>query len=77
MVILAEYVSQAHFGGFLTRSDIEFAEGKSNNRKEWIDNMIADSKKRKADRQRDHEDTLNMTVDLVSISLLVIDNSKS
>ena len=53
----------------MTRSDIEFAEGKSNNRKEWIDNMIADSKKGKADRQRDHEDTLNMTVDLVSISL--------
>ena len=26
--------------------------------------MIADSKKRKADRQRDNEDTLNMTVDL-------------
>ena len=60
----AEYVSQAHFGGFLTRSDIEFAEGKSNTRKEWIDTMIADSKKRKADRQRDNEDTLNMTVDL-------------
>ena len=36
----------------MTRSDIEFAEGKSNTRKEWIDNMIADSKKRKAERQR-------------------------
>jgi nucleolar protein 14 len=57
-------VSEAHFGGFLSRSDIEFAEGKSNTRKEWIDNMIAESKKRKADRQRDHEDTVNMTVDL-------------
>jgi Nop14-like family len=62
--VSAEFVGETHFGGFLTRSDIEFAEGKSNSRKEWIDNMIAESKKRKADRQRDHEDTVNMTVDL-------------
>jgi hypothetical protein len=40
--------AESHFGGFLTRSDIEFAEGKSNSRKDWIDTMIADSKKRKA-----------------------------
>ena len=48
----------------MTRSDLEFAEGKSNSRKEWIDNMIAESRKRKAERQKDHEDTVNMTVDL-------------
>lgn len=62
--MLAEYVSEAHFGGFLTRSDVEYAEGKSNSRKEWIDSIIAESKKKRADRQKDHETTVNMTVDL-------------
>ena len=64
LTLSAEYVSEAHFGGFLTRSDLEFAEGKSNTRKEWIDNMISESRKRKAERQKDHADTVNMTVDL-------------
>ena len=53
-----------HFGGFMTRSDLEFAEGKSNTRKDWIDNMIAESKKKKAEKQKNQEDNEEMTREL-------------
>ena len=48
----------------MDQNDLEFASGKTNTRKEWIDNMIAESKKRKADRQRDLEEARKITVDL-------------
>ena len=56
--------AEQHFGGFLTQSDMEFSSGKSNSRREWIENMIADSKKRKFEQQKNKEDTLKMTQDL-------------
>lgn len=60
----AKFVDAAHFGGFMTQNDIEFSQGKSNTRKEWIDNMIAESKKRKLEKQRDLEETESKTRDL-------------
>ena len=54
---------EQHFGGFLTQSDMEFSAGKSNSRKDWIENMIAESKKRKYEQQKDKEDTFKMTQD--------------
>ena len=48
----------------MSRSDIEFSEGKSNTRKEWIENMIAESKKRKLERQKEQEEAVTMTQDL-------------
>jgi len=48
----AKFVSEAHFGGFMTKTDDDFKSGKGNSRKEWIDNMIAESKKRKADKKK-------------------------
>ena len=44
----SNFVEETHFGGFLTRSDVEFASGKSNTRKEWIEEMIAESKRKKS-----------------------------
>ena len=41
----------------MTKTDIDFAEGRANNRKEWIDKMIAESKARKLEKQRDQEET--------------------
>ena len=38
----ANFVDETHFGGFLTKSDVEYASGKGNTRKEWIDEMIAE-----------------------------------
>ena len=56
--------AEHHFGGFLNQTDLEFSSGKSNSRKEWIETMIAESKKRKFDQQKDKEDSLKMTQDL-------------
>ena len=53
--------SEMNFGGFLTQNDIEFQTGKGNSRKDWIEQMIAESKKRKFDQQKDKEETLKMT----------------
>ena len=60
----AAYVEEAHFGGFLTKSDVDYASGKGNTRKDWIEQMIADSKKRKAEKSRDLEEAEQMTHDL-------------
>ena len=43
---------------------MEFTSGKSNSRKEWIEEMIAESKKRKFEQQKNKEDSLKMTQDL-------------
>ena len=40
---------------------MEFSSGKGNSRKEWIETMIAESKKRKYDQQKDKEDALKET----------------
>ena len=55
------YTADAHFGGFLTKSDVDYASGKSNNRKDWIEQMISDSKKRKAEKSKDLEEAEEMT----------------
>ncbi len=60
----AKFVGETHFGGFMTKTDIDFAEGRANSRKEWIDKMIADSKARKLERQRNLEDADKLTKDL-------------
>merc|ERR1712226_1596 len=57
----ASYVDAAHFGGFLTKSDAEYESGKGNTRKDWIEQMIADSKKRKAEKSKDLEEAEEMT----------------
>ncbi len=48
----------------MTQSDIEFASGKSNSRKEWIESMIAESKKRKMEKQKVLEETESKTIEL-------------
>ena len=45
----------------MDQTDIEYSEGKSNTRKDWIDNMIADSKKRKAEKQKNQEEAETLT----------------
>ena len=60
----AAYVEEAHFGGFLTKSDADYASGKGNTRKDWIEEMIADSKKRKAEKSKDLAEAEEMTHDL-------------
>jgi len=60
-VVGANFVEETHFGGFLTKSDVEFASGKSNTRKEWIDEMIAESKRKKAERHQEMEAAIKAT----------------
>ncbi|XP_037081388.1 nucleolar protein 14-like [Pollicipes pollicipes] len=54
----AEFVKSAHFGGGLLASG---GPNSAQSRKEWIDQMIADSKKRKYDARKAREETLEMT----------------
>jgi len=54
------YVSDGHFGGgFLKKT--EDSEETRNNRESLIDNLIADSKKRKEERQKEKEETDDLT----------------
>ena len=69
--------SEMNFGGFLTQNDIEFSTGRGNSRKEWIEQMIADSKKRKLDMQKDKEDAIKMTQDLDNTWKNIYDKLKS
>ncbi len=62
----AKFVGETHFGGFMSQADMEFAAGSTNNRKEWIDKMIADSKARKYEKQKNLEEAETMTKDLDS-----------
>jgi len=62
----ANFVSETHFGGFMSKSDLEYADGRANTRKEWIDKMIQESKARKAEKQKDVEEAANLTKDLDS-----------
>lgn len=60
----ASFVEEAHFGGFLNKADVDYASGKANTRKDWIEQMIADSKKRKAEKSKDLEEAEEMTQNL-------------
>ena len=44
-----------------SQSDVEFASGKSNTRKEWIEQMIAESKKRKLEKATALEEAESQT----------------
>ncbi len=46
------------------RSDEEFKEGRGNSRKEWIENLIKESKKRKAEKRKVEEETEERTKEL-------------
>ena len=48
----------------MTKADTDFAEGKANTRKEWIETMISESKRKKAEKQRSLAETANLTADL-------------
>ena len=60
----ASYVDEAHFGGFMTKADEDFAEGRGNTRKDWIETIISESKRKKAEKQRNLAETAEMTHDL-------------
>ena len=47
-----EFVDQAHFGGFMTKADDDFKAGKSNSRKDIIENLIRESKIKKAEKRK-------------------------
>lgn len=57
-------MEETHFGGFMTKSDADFADGRANTRKEWIEQMISESKKKKAEKQKVAEETEELTRDL-------------
>ena len=59
----AKFVEEAHFGGFMTKTDDEFKEGRGNTRKEWIETLIKESK-RKADKRKLDEETEEKTNEL-------------
>ena len=58
--------AEMNFGGFMTKSDVEFSTGKGNSRQDYIEEMIAESKKRKFEQQKDKEEALKKTQDLDS-----------
>eukprot|EP00095_Tigriopus_kingsejongensis_P002460 maker-scaffold1069_size64751-snap-gene-0.13 protein:Tk02460 transcript:maker-scaffold1069_size64751-snap-gene-0.13-mRNA-1 annotation:"nucleolar protein 14 homolog" len=60
----AALVSETHFGGFMTKADVDFAEGRANTRQQWIETMISESKKNKAERQKTLAENQNLTQDL-------------
>ena len=56
--------AEMNFGGFMSRTDVEFSSGKGNSRQDYIEEMIAESKKRKFEQQKDKEEALKKTQDL-------------
>ena len=59
-----EFVEKAHFGGFMTMDDDQFKAGRGNSRKDFIENLIRESKKKKAEKRRADEEAEEKTVDL-------------
>jgi len=59
-----EFVDEAHFGGFMTKADDEFKMGKGNSRKEYIENLIKESKKKKAEKRKADEEAEEKTREL-------------
>ena len=53
-----------NFGGFMSRTDLEFSTGKGNSRQDYIEEMIAESKKRKFENQKDKQEQETKTKDL-------------
>lgn len=76
-MVTADFVENAHFGGgILKKSD---GDGKKS-RKDLIDELIAESKKRKAERQKTKEKTIELTEKLDNEwkdLLPIVTNSKS
>jgi nucleolar protein 14 len=60
---IAEFVEDAHFGGGILKKSS--GEGHTS-RKDLIDQLIAESKKRKAEKQRAREQTIELTEKLDS-----------
>merc|ERR1712098_255735 len=61
-----EFVDEAHFGGFMSKADDEFKAGKGNSRKEYIENLIRESKKKKAEKRKAEEEAELKTQELDS-----------
>ena len=61
-----EFVDEAHFGGFMTKADDDFKSGKANSRKEYIENLIRESKKKKAEKRKAEEEAELKTQELDS-----------
>jgi len=59
-----EFVEKAHFGGFMTMDDDQFKAGRGNSRKDFIENLIRETKKKKAEKRRADEEAEEKTVDL-------------
>jgi len=59
-----EFVDEAHFGGFMSKADDEFKAGKGNSRKEYIENLIRESKKKKAEKRKADEEAEEKTNEL-------------
>ncbi|KAG8227190.1 hypothetical protein J437_LFUL003396 [Ladona fulva] len=55
----AKFVKEAHFGGLLTKK--EETESQAKSRKELIDQLIAESKKRRYEKQKMQDETLELT----------------
>lgn len=53
----AQFVKEQHFGGFLTRREYEEGDtDKHKTKKEWIDEIIAESKRKKAEFKKEKEE---------------------
>ena len=61
-----DFVNEAHFGGFMTKADDDFKSGKGNNRKDFIENLIKESKKKKAEKRKADEEAEEKTQELDS-----------
>merc|ERR1711862_471624 len=59
-----EFVDEAHFGGFMSKADDEFKAGKGNSRKEYVENLIRESKKKKAEKRKADEEAEDKTNEL-------------
>jgi len=59
-----EFVDEAHFGGFMSKADDEFKAGKGNSRKDYIENLIRESKKKKAEKRKADEEAEDKTNEL-------------
>ena len=59
-----EFVDEAHFGGFMTKADEDFKSGKANSRKDFIENLIRESKKKKAEKRKAEEEAEEKTLAL-------------
>lgn len=55
-----QFVADAHFGGGMLKK----VDSENKSRKDLIDQMIIDSKKRKAEKQKERERTLDLTLKL-------------